>query len=481
MKKLKRILIDDDKSATEAAFYYIICTFLTKAFAFISTPIFSRLMTKSEFGSFSNFTAWIGILTPILTLDLRNTINRSKYVYGTENDSYLKTILLTSAAVLFFFGAIFELNNTFFCNFFSMNIVYIRMMVLYMMFNCAFDYQQIQFQIYRKYKIYIFYTICTTIMSLALSIALVVCLEDKVIGRILGLVIPIIIVGSIININVMNRGGKPKFDYIKFAVGMSIPLIPSTLSATVLNASDKLIITKICGTEATALYSVSYSVAAIASILWGAINQAWAPWLMDSLNDKKFNDIKNASKKIITAYSGLIILLMLLAPEIVLIMGGHSYYDAILVMPPVILAMLVNFLCAFNYDVAYFYGQTYLISLGAILAAIINLVLNYLFVPKYGYIAAAYTTFIGYLFMYIYNTCLVKYKLKKSFVFDNHYFMVLIVILTVLQLGFSILYKYFVARVLCIGIYSLMLLFLMHKYRYLIINIVKNKLFKGHM
>jgi O-antigen/teichoic acid export membrane protein len=51
----------------------------------------------------------------------------------------------------------------------------------------------------------------------------------------------------------------------------------------------------------------------------------------------------------------------------------------------------------------FFYRKTGLISLGTLLSAIINITLNIIFVPKFGYIAAAITTTISYLFLFIFH------------------------------------------------------------------------------
>lgn len=66
MKKLKKILDDEDNSVSKAALYYLICQLLIKGVTFITTPIFARLLTKSEFGDVNNFFAWQAILLPLI-------------------------------------------------------------------------------------------------------------------------------------------------------------------------------------------------------------------------------------------------------------------------------------------------------------------------------------------------------------------------------------------------------------------------------
>ncbi len=86
---------------------------------------------------------------------------------------------------------------------------------------------------------------------------------------------------------------------------------------------------------------------------------------------------------------------------------------------PFILAMFCQFFYAFYFDTEYFYGETYIVSLGTFLAAVLNVILNFVFVPKYGYVAASYTTLVGYMFMLLYHYSIVKFKLGKSHIFST--------------------------------------------------------------
>ena len=76
--------MSDDRSietgavAVKAGLWYTICNFLFKGMAFLSTPIFSRLMSKEELGGFSNFSSWVSILFVVTSMDLSQSIIRSK-------------------------------------------------------------------------------------------------------------------------------------------------------------------------------------------------------------------------------------------------------------------------------------------------------------------------------------------------------------------------------------------------------------------
>lgn len=455
IKMLRRFFNEKNGSASKAALYYLACQLLINGISFLTTPIFTRLISKGEYGNVCSFFAWYTMLFPLVTLNMRVTINRARYDYEEENNSFLASILIASNLITLAVLLIAELNSSYFENIFGMDITYIRVLFLYMIFQTAFDYQQIQYNIFHKYKKYVFYTILSTVFSIVLSLGLVLVMNDKFSGRVLGAVIPAVIVDIVIYASIIKRAKKLRLKYVKYAIRMAVPLIPSALSATIMSSSDRAMITHLCGSESTALYSVAYSVSSIAGILWSGLNQAWSPWLYDRFRDEEYLEVKTSARKFALLYGGLIIGIMLIAPEIVFVMGGKAYMETIMVMPPVILAMVFQFFYAFYFNTEYFYGETYIISLGTAIAAIVNLVLNYIFIPQYGYIAAAYTTLFGYAIMYVYHYLIVKIKLKKDYIFDNRFFSMIIVALSIIQVLISFCYNNSVIRWVLICAYIL--------------------------
>ena len=77
----------------KAGLWYTVCTFVFKALAFITTPFFARYMTKAELGGFSDFASVVSILIVITSLDLSQSIIRSKAEHELDMDSYIWSIL----------------------------------------------------------------------------------------------------------------------------------------------------------------------------------------------------------------------------------------------------------------------------------------------------------------------------------------------------------------------------------------------------
>ena len=54
----------------KASFWFLICSFLQRGISVITVPIFTRLLSTSEYGQFSVFNSWMGIISIIVTLNL---------------------------------------------------------------------------------------------------------------------------------------------------------------------------------------------------------------------------------------------------------------------------------------------------------------------------------------------------------------------------------------------------------------------------
>ena len=103
------------------------------------------------------------------------------------------------------------------------------------------------------------------------------------------------------------------------------------------------------------------------------------------------------------------ILLIIFAPEVVRIFAPEEYYEAIWIIPPVAMSVYVSFMYAFFAVFEFYYEKTKYISFATLVGAVINIVLNYLLIPVFGYYAAGYTT----LFCYIIYVVMHYYFMSK--------------------------------------------------------------------
>ena len=202
-------------------------------------------------------------------------------------------------------------------------------------------------------------------------------------------------------------------EYWTFALKFSLPLIPHYLSLIILNQSDKVMITSMCGASENGLYSLAYSAASLLLIFNSSFTQSLIPWCYKNMKNKNTTTMKKVINSICCIYVGIDLLFIIVAPEVIAILAGAKYVEAIYVIPPVAASMylilLYNIYCIFEF----YYEQTKSVMICSTVSAVLNIVLNYLFIPRYGYLAAGYTTLVCYLLNSVMHIVVLK-KLQSQ-------------------------------------------------------------------
>ena len=333
---------------------------------------------------------------------------------------------------------------------------------------------QIRKQINYEYKSVILVSLLNAFLSTGIAILLVLLMPNKLMGRIYGYFIPSIALSTIIYVQILIKGKSTSRKYWKYALVISFPLIWHLLAGYLLSSADRIMITKMISPDANALYSVAYSVSSIVSILWMSLNNAWSPWAYDKMDKKDYSALKNTSKPYTIMFITIVMMIMLFTPELLLIMGGKTYLEAKYVMPPVMVGYIFQFVYSLYVNIEFYHKKQRNIALGTIIAAILNIALNAVFIPKYGYIAAAYTTLIGYISLFLIHFMFVK-RLKCTSWYDTKFFLIVLSFAIISILVFNLLYKFSIIRYGVIGIASMLLIYFIVRKRDLFIEVIKEK------
>ncbi len=439
--------MSENQKAIKSGAWYTAANFLTRSVGLITTPIFTRLLTHEEFGLFNNFTSWVSILTILVTLNLESTFISAKYDYKDDFDGYASSVLLLSSISCFFAGVVLNAFYTTFQSALGMSRVYVNAMLAYLLFLPAVNLFQAKERYSYRYKTSVALSLVITIGSALLSVILVTQLVNKLDGRVYGYIVPTILIGAILYAIIIRKGKKVRISYWKYAIKICLPYIPHLLSMSVLNSVDRIMINNICGAEDNALYSLAYNCGSVISILIVSLNTAFAPWLGDKLHSKQYSEINAFAKKYITFFFILAVGMMIFSPEILLVLGGRSYLDAVYVMPPIACGCIYQFLYCMFVNVEQFSKKTVGMAIASTTAALLNYGLNLVFIPVYGYVAAAYTTLAGFLWLLLAHMFIVyRYGLKMVYPYRFIGFAALAAVL--ITTGVNVLYYFNTVRYL---------------------------------
>lgn len=170
-------------------------------------------------------------------------------------------------------------------------------------------------------------------------------------------------------------------------------------------------IERLIGESEAGIYSLAYSVSQIMAMLNVSINNTLNPWIFQKIKDRQTWKIANVGYAALIMVAAANLLLMFLAPEIIHIFAPAEYYNAIWVIPPVAMSVYFQFAYSLFANFEFYFEKTKFIAVASFAAAILNIVLNGIFIPLFGYFAAGYTTLICFIlstlghYMFMQRTC----------------------------------------------------------------------------
>lgn len=442
------------KKILVSGIWYIVSNTVIKAVGFITMPIFTRLLTKSQFGDINNFGAWYSLMFIFASLSLSSSLARGRIDYKDNLYSFVKSLLFLSMSwtgMLFF---ITRLAPAFFENLFSISSKWLFFMFVSIAFTPATEMVLLLAYYELNYKIAVAINCFTAVSSVLVSLLLMKVLSDKYTARLLGLYLPMLLLGLTMTVFLCFKGGRIILGYWKYALKISLPFIPHLLAICVLNSTDRVMIAKMCGSEAVALYSMACTCALVVQILWQSFNASFTPFVMDMLNCNNYESLRRVSTLYMILFAFLVVGIILIAPEMVYILGGKNYIEAKFVVLPVILGYFFQFCYSMYVIIEQFEKKTFGMAIASVLAATLNVGLNFLLIPLYGYKAAAYTTLIGFIFLFIVHFFIVKH-LGLVNCYNTRNVFLIIVSMLLIGICINILYLNNYFRLIAIGIYSL--------------------------
>ena len=222
----------------KSGIWFTVSNFLMKAIGFITTPIFTRLMTKTEYGDFSTFQTWMMIMLYITSLNLEGSLIRACHDFKDDIDRYLFSMVSLSMASTAIWWCVANIFCDQFHEVLGFNRLYLNCMFAYLFFSPAINLFQNAERFKYNYKWTVATSFSISVGASLLSVVLVVTMQDRFMGRVIGYIIPTVIVGLIIVLYYVNKGNKINFKYWKYALKISLPYIPHLLSMYLLSNMD---------------------------------------------------------------------------------------------------------------------------------------------------------------------------------------------------------------------------------------------------
>ena len=430
----------------KASFLFFAGLAIQKVSTALSLMLFTRLMQSDQYGHYSIFNSWLSIWRIFITLCLSAGIYMQGLVKFEDDrkkfESSIQGLSFFLCTIWLFIYVVFRKYINLFFGFSTFQMI----MAFGLIWSSAtFDFWSASERV--EYR-------CKRILVLSLIVALVkplICYfgivysSDKVTGWIFGIAVTDLIFFSRSFISVMSKGGV-FFDksYWIYAVTFSIPLIPHYLSQTVLNSADRIMIGRMVGDSEAGIYNLAYSIAMMLTMISKAIVSMLNPWIYKKIKAKRVNDIENVGYLSLCGMAMVNLMLIALAPEIVSIIAPPDYYEAVWIVPPIAISSFFMFSYDLFSEFAFYYNKTIRIMFASIIGAVLNIILNLIFIRIWGYFAAAYTTLLCFMIYAIIHYLLMN-KISKQYIQEKPVYdwrKLIVISAMFMALGFGYMYSY---------------------------------------
>lgn len=384
----------------KSSIWYTFCNLMQKGIGFIVVPILTRILTTSEYGIYNIFLSWIQLFEIIVTLRL----SWGTYIVGltkhkNDRDRYTASLQSLSICIISISAIIYFYFEDFFYNLLGLptNMVLLIFLTLYTMPAIGFwsSRQKVEF----KYKQMVLVTLLMSVFIPILGFIFIFNMNEN---KYEGMIYSRLIIQAIVAVFIIYFCYKKSFVFFNKrywinALKTNIPLVPYYYSLVLLITIDKIMIGDMISTSKAGIYSVAFSMGMVMQIFNSSLNSSIQPWLFRKLNEKKYGGI---SKNIVLFTVAIIfvnLILIALAPELVRIMAPVEYYEAIWIIPPMAVSVVIMFIYQHFVNIEFYFEASKNIAIASIAAVIIKIILNLWLLPIYGYLVAGYTTVISYI------------------------------------------------------------------------------------
>lgn len=375
-----------------ASLWYVGTSLTAKVIGFLITPVFTRTMSEVEYGSFTLYISTLGIasvLTSVFTHGSHFFVGLGEH--RDKKGDYFASLLLVSIAfsvaictVLFAFSSFFDFKRTL-CLPLALQLILDSVVGIYLS-SLRFSY---------RYKSIAAVIIAEAVAAPTIAILLIFSGVRGDVARITAQLLTSVVTALFSLYKLFASGGRVKRGLIKYSIKSSMPHLPASLSSAITNQADKLILTASLGTAALAKYSVAHSVGIGLGFAIGAMNSALTPWIVRHLDRGDEEKISAVILLIYRILSMMTLFLLAVSPLALDFLAPPEYSEAIYSILPISLSTLPAFLLSTS-NIGLIHAEKGRFAvLVAPTSAILNILLNFMLIPYFGYLGAGLALLIS--------------------------------------------------------------------------------------
>ncbi|MDA9792196.1 polysaccharide biosynthesis C-terminal domain-containing protein [Schleiferiaceae bacterium] len=253
-----------------------------------------------------------------------------------------------------------------------------------------------------------------------------------------------------------------KKSYVSQISRFSLPIVPTLITALVLNMSDRIFIEQYIDMSNLGVYSVAFKIVSVAVLFISGFNLAITPRFYEKLSETSFqhgilwNKKFNISFLYIMSYGTILFLLIL--PDVVENLFSEEYNQVTPVASILLLSFYFSSVNSVNGKRLAFEKRTKQTMWIDLSSAIINVLLNFLLIPVYGLHGAAIATALSTLWALMINFWYLRFVLGVDVFPTKLFFIATVLILGIIATSSIINFEDLVLRLIALLIVIILLL-----------------------
>ena len=383
-------LLNKVKLPARASAFYLGAGAVGKLVGVIFTPVFTRILTRSEYGEYTRYLSIIGAVSVICSaLTSSSVIYKGLGEQEAKREDYLKGVLVANllfllviCSLLFAFSRFLALNSLIVATM-SLQIFADSITAIYLT-GAKFSY---------KYPTVTAVLLIGSILPPTLSALLIFAFGGGYLIRVYSLLAVSFVIGLFALIKLV-KGGKAKSYMIKNTLLNCLPLLPHGISNAVSSQADKLILASIMGSVALAKYSVVFSLGMALQFTVTALGSALSPWIIRRIKSGEENKISSLIFPMMIGYLALSVCLIAIGPEAIKILAPEDYLDAFPALMPIALSVPFSFISLVCTVALVYFGKARFTAALSTVSGIGCILLNYTLIDFLGYIGAGLSLMI---------------------------------------------------------------------------------------
>ena len=385
--------------SVKATLVFAIASFATSGINYLTTPIFTRLLSGAEYGTVSVYNSWYAIVRVFasMTLIFPGILNVGLYEHSENRWKYLSSMLGITTVTTALLSLLYALFPGVFQDLTGLSGSLMILMLLSCFALPATTFFTMKQKYEYRYRVTFFVTVGSAVLAQAAAVAAVMLSNgplDQVRLWSAGLVN--MAVGLVLFTYILRKGRSfVDIPLWKKTLVVAIPLIPHYLGGELLSSMDKIMIGNMVGKAEAGIYALAAVLSAIGILLWRALTVMFNPFVNAKLGARDFRAIRETVKPLMLVVGVMCVIASLAAPEIIRVLATEEYLAGVYVVPPVAAGIFIHALYDTFAAVSFFHKRSTRIMTATLTAAAVNLVCNYVFINRFGYIAAGYTTLLS--------------------------------------------------------------------------------------